>query len=382
MTSTLYDLWLAEKLSPATRNAKKLYEYFFHNAESIYNAQSTDYIRARVSSSLAEKLCSKDLSFAQRLSDYCEKNGIVPVSYSSELYPETLRSISDPPAVLFCKGDISLLKFKCLAMVGTRRATDAQLANAFEIAYKASSDVIATGLALGIDSACAHGVLEAGGKVIGVLGCGPDRVYPKENKFLFDKVIQNGLIISEFLPSSNFFPINFVKRNRIISSLSYAVLVLQSETDGGAMHTARYAHGQSKLLYTLPDCLCRDEIELLGGTVIGSCLKINENFASNPDCTLTNEQIMSIISCPVENTRTVKSNSVKEAQASAKAEEKDLSALTDIERKVYLKFTDDIMYSDALAGKEYSTGELLASLTILEMYGLIEQIPGGRYRKI
>lgn len=169
-------------------------------------------------------------------------------------YPELLDTIGNPPAKLYYAGDISIVNMPCLAIVGSRKATPYGRWAAFNIAKHAAEHgvVIVSGMATGIDT-CGHlGALEGGGKTISVLGCGPDICYPNKNKELMSRIERLGLILSEYPPGRKPAPWQFPARNRIISGLAYAVLVVEADLDSGSLITAGNALEQGREVFAVP----------------------------------------------------------------------------------------------------------------------------------
>jgi DNA processing protein len=170
-------------------------------------------------------------------------------------YPDCLRFISVPPLLLYIKGDKQLLNTRQLAMVGSRRPSYAAQEMGYAIAKTAAAAgiTITSGLALGIDGAAHKGALAASGKTIAVVATGLDQIYPARHKKLFaDIVAKGGLIISEHCfatpPNGSYFP----QRNRIISALSQAVLVVEAALRSGSLVTARHALEQGRELLAIP----------------------------------------------------------------------------------------------------------------------------------
>jgi DNA processing protein len=181
---------------------------------------------------------------AAALLDRCDALGIGIVAVvGSSLYPSRLAHLSDPPPVLFLRGDPSLLSSPCVAIVGSRRATGAGRRTAGRIS-RGLSDArvcVVSGLALGIDGAAHRGALAAEGRTIAVLGCGPDRAYPAGNRRLFEEILERGLIVSEFPPDDPPRPHHFPRRNRIIAGLSAGVVVVEATRRSGALITVDHA---------------------------------------------------------------------------------------------------------------------------------------------
>ncbi|WP_448534784.1 DNA-processing protein DprA, partial [Pseudothermotoga sp.] len=168
--------------------------------------------------------------------------------------PPLLRESSSPPAVLFCLGDEKLLKEESVSIVGTRRMTSYGKKVAHEVAFASAKSglVVVSGLAFGIDS-CAHSAaLEASGKTIAVLGTGVDVPYPSSNRNLYERIVQEGCVVSEFAMQTKAMKQNFPVRNRIIAGLSKATVVIEAPKDSGALITARFAVEMGRDVFAVP----------------------------------------------------------------------------------------------------------------------------------
>ncbi len=186
-----------------------------------------------------------------------ERFPIVTIPRASTRYPKTLAHISDAPAVLYCRGNIKLLKEQCFAVVGTRKLT----AYGKEAAHAIVRDlvphglVIVSGLALGIDAVAHQAALDAGGNTIAVLGSGVDdkSIYPRTNHDLArDILAKNGLIVSEYPAGTQPQQFTFPARNRIISGLSRGVLVIEADYKSGALITAQLALDYNRDVFAVP----------------------------------------------------------------------------------------------------------------------------------
>ncbi|MGI6732784.1 MAG: DNA-processing protein DprA [Anaerovoracaceae bacterium] len=176
------------------------------------------------------------------------------VSLDEPRYPELLKQIKNPPLKLYYRGDFDLCNSPCLAVVGARKATPYGKWAAYNISKRAAEHgvTIVSGMASGID-ACAHmGALDVEGKTIAVLGCGPDICYPRTNSGLMKRIARLGLILSEYPPGRGPLPGQFPVRNRIISGLSYAVLVVEAGLDSGSLITAGQALDQGREVFAVP----------------------------------------------------------------------------------------------------------------------------------
>jgi len=183
----------------------------------------------------------------------CEKNGICVITYLDEDYPDSLRDIPNPPLALYIKGNFC--KSLSISIVGTRHPTEYGLKNASVFAYQLASAgiVITSGLARGIDTVSHKNALKAKGKTVAVIGSGLDRIYPPENKDLTSDIVLNGgSVLSEYPLGTSPLKFNFPKRNRIISALSFATLVIEGDYNSGSLITARYAIEQGRDVMAVP----------------------------------------------------------------------------------------------------------------------------------
>ncbi len=183
-----------------------------------------------------------------------QESGISFVGIEEEDYPKSLRHISNPPRFIFYIGRLLDKQEKNAAIVGARQrsAYGSEAARALASRLAENGIGVISGMARGIDADAHIGALETGGRTCAVLGCGVDICYPRENRYLYDKMLQEGCIISEFPPGTPAIPINFPMRNRIISGLSDIVIVIEAKRKSGSLITADFALEQGKDVYALP----------------------------------------------------------------------------------------------------------------------------------
>ena len=169
-------------------------------------------------------------------------------------YPPLLREIADPPPVLFVCGNIEVLALPQIGIVGSRNPTADGCKNArlFAAGLSAAGYVVTSGLAQGIDTEAHRGTLECNGVTIAVLGSGLERIYPEKNTALAGKIAERGAVVSEFMPEVPSYPSNFPLRNRIISGLSHAVVVVEAAEQSGSLITARLALDQGRDVMAVP----------------------------------------------------------------------------------------------------------------------------------
>lgn len=196
----------------------------------------------------------KDRAKAAALLDKAEAHGARILTTFDGDYPARLRTIGDPPVMLYAKGPSSPLYDYAVAVVGTRTPSD----HAARIAFRIGADLAAagvtvtSGMAMGIDSEAHSGALSAGGRTIAVLGTGIDRVYPPTNVKLFNRICEQGMILTEYPPGTGPAPHNFPARNRIVSGISLGVVIVEAGWKSGALITAREAAEQGREVFAVP----------------------------------------------------------------------------------------------------------------------------------
>ena len=247
-------IWYAEKCGVGSSQMLDIYEKF-GSIGSLYLASYDEYIQKGVSERMAQILSDKSLDRTYDIIKFCENTGTGILTYSSENYPQSLRSLKDPPAVLYYAGNMPDLNNRlCIAAVGTRKMSEYGMRSAYKIAYEVASAgaVIVSGMALGIDAVAAGAAISARGTTVAVLGCGIDVIYPKEHSRLYNAICERGAVLSEYPPSTEPHGYNFPVRNRIISGLSQGTVVIDAGIKSGALITARTAILQGRDVYAVP----------------------------------------------------------------------------------------------------------------------------------
>lgn len=263
MDDYIYAIWLSCALGPGSIYGGRLIEKYGSFRE-IYKLKETDYIAAGIKSDTAvmARLLDKSLDEQQRILSFCVHNCFDIIEYTSNMYPGRLRAIKDPPPVLYTRG--RMIDFDdnlCIAIVGTRSYSDAGWNSTYKISsvLARSGVIVVTGLASGIDTAATRAALEASSFAVGVLGSGLEKIFPSENKELFEEMYRKGLLISERPPFSEIIGRYFPVRNRIISGLCNGVLVGEGNTRSGAMITAAHAAAQGRHIYAIPGDISNEE---------------------------------------------------------------------------------------------------------------------------
>ncbi len=208
----------------------------------------------RAPAAALDALAGGDLATAEKMMKECRRRGISIVAWGTEEYPKRLAEISDPPAALYAIGDVSLLNTPSVAVVGTRRSSPYGRWAAREIGRRigGAGVTVVSGMAEGIDSMGHRGCLDKKGSTIAVLGTGVDVCFPRSNRELYGQIAREGLLISEFIPGEQAWAWNFPQRNRLISGLSSAVIVVEGALKSGSMITANLAAEQGRDVYAVP----------------------------------------------------------------------------------------------------------------------------------
>lgn len=291
---------------------------------------------------------------------------------STEDYPPLLRQIADPPLALYTQGDASRLSHHAVAMVGTRRPS----AYGSSVAHRLAGDlaqrqvVIVSGLARGIDSASHRGALEACGQTVAVLGSGLDVIYPRENKKLAEKVIENGVLVSEFPLGTPPVPENFPIRNRIISGLSLGVVIVEAAEYSGSLITARLALEQNREVFAVPGNITSPQSfgpNLLikqGAKLVDQWLDVIEEFPAS-------------IRMQLFPTGKASEKAALESNATLPFAE----SLSGDQKAVFGALrVDEALFVDAICGSvALPQPRVLTALLGLEMGGLVKQLPGMNF---
>ncbi len=221
--------------------------------QATNNSKSSGILSKDILNELKDTIAQKSKEFG-RIYDYCARNKIEILSYFDQEYPDKLRCITNPPLLLFLKGDLSLLNSELIAVVGSRKSSNIALDYAFKISKSLSENgfVVVSGGAVGIDTFAHKGALEHNGKTICVLATGFNKIYPVDNIELFKDIEKRGLLISEYEPDNGADRFSFLERNRITSGLSDYVFIVSSSLDGGTMSQFKHAYAQGKIIFS-PD---------------------------------------------------------------------------------------------------------------------------------
>lgn len=285
-------------------------------------------------------------------------------------YPQPLTDIFDPPLVLFYRGTLPSATDLSLALIGSRRATPYghQVAEIFsrDLAYQGIW--IISGMARGIDSICHRGALSAGGKTLAVLGSGIDVIYPRENERLYYDICDNGAVVSEFSLGMAALAQNFPRRNRIISGLAKGVVVIEAALNSGTMHTVNHALEQGKDVFAVPG-------------------PITSQYSKGTNQLIRECPSMVMATCAEDIWRRYMDSPMKRWTSHSPSVNSQAPAMdknNEEEKKLLTILQTPYQFDQLVAMSELglTTAQLASLLTILEVKGLIRQLPGKYYQTV
>ena len=373
----IYWLWLALRTGMSERDKVAALTHF-GSPEDCYYAE--DYSDLELSRDAAASLQNKELKEAEDILAACEKKKIHILTFGDSQYPSILRNIIDPPMVLYYKGILpDFDREPMIGIVGTRKASAYGMTTARQIARQiaAHGGTVVSGMAEGIDAMATWGALDASKMAVGVLGCGVDRIYPICNRELFRKMEQLGCLISEYPPGTPPNRWNFPRRNRIISGLSCGVLVVEAPAKSGALITARQALEQGRDVFVVPGNIgvssCEGSNALLkeGASLVTSGWDVIGEYAYRyPDQIRENIQLV-----PQEDDKIVVDNELPPLYSDLEMIAEDLS---EMEKAILSAIGAQEQLIDTVIAKTgFTSSDVLAALTMLEVSGYVTTRPGG-----
>ena len=372
---------------------------YFGSAKALFDAGETEW---RMSPVLVprqiEKLCVSTEAQANEVLATCKMNGWQVVPYDDPHYPERLRSIFNPPAVLYVDGELPDIDNSIvIGIVGTRRASDyaVKAADVMSRGIAERGAIVASGGALGVDTAAHNGAMLAGGKTIAVLGCGLGTKYLMENKPLRDAVVKNGALITEFQPFTPASKYTFPIRNRIISGISLGVLVVEASVKSGSLITANYALEQGRDDFALP-CSILDPAfagtnKLIDDGAIVATKPLDLLYPYAEEYGVKIDEVKSVSKIMRETgdksanvygkARDISFDNLQAGRKKREARQKAAAELSGKTKAVFNALGEEYQSADEISrAAGLSIGEALTALTALEIAGLAASAGGKRYR--
>ncbi len=404
-------LWLATRTGMGDKTKGLLLEHF-QDPEAIYFAPEAELKGIPgLSPSAVERIMDKDLTSCAEILQTCTDKGIHILTMQDAAYPNRLKNIPDPPTVLYYKGRLPDFDSNpVIGVVGTRKASLYGMTSAKRLGYQiaACGGMLVSGMASGIDGVAMKGALTAGGCVVGVLGCGADVVYPASNRYLYADTEKYGCLLTEFPPGTAPMGKNFPRRNRIISGLSCGVLVVEAPEKSGALITARLCADQGRDVFVVPANIdvesARGSNSLLreGATPVSSGWDILSEYThlfpgkirqSRTDTRLTSteEELSQERETPQKvaeprkkpapkrlKKESPRKKDIDNSEKSAYIDNKNTpSALNEREEAIVSQLQNGRkLVDDVIAQSGLGAGVVLATMTLLEVRGIIRRLPG------
>lgn len=384
-----YWLWLTE-LPGLTNQTRLALLRHFPSPEDVYYADPEEVLLTEgITRQQAELLKNKDLSAADRILADCQRLNIRILTLQDAAYPGRLKNIYDPPCLLYVQGRLPVFDEEvAVAVVGTRDCTPYGITCAEKLGYGLTRGgaVVVTGLARGIDAAATRGALRAGGITAAVVGNGLDVRYPPESRYLYEDVAAAGVLLSEYPPGSEPLGWHFPVRNRILSGLCLATLVVEAPEHSGALITAGTALEQGREVFAVPGPIdaptsvgCNQLIRDGGGMVSEAWDLLREYEARFPDKLRPGEakhqpSILGYQARQKEEPRPV--------PPSVSLSHNDLSLTDDqIALLKALPEEEPMLVDDLIEQTDIPTRRVLSALTVLEIEHLVQQHSGKRYTR-
>lgn len=383
MSMLRYWIWLSSLSTGALRpeKAKELLAYY-GSPRDIYFAAAAEYktvteLRESEISALEEK----SFDTAEKILENCKRLGVTILTMQDTAYPDRLRNIYDPPAVLYVLGRLPDIDSEAaVAMVGSRESSAYGLVTAEKLAGQiaAHGGIIVSGMAKGIDAAAHRGALINGGITIAVLAGGPDDIYPRQNRELYEDIVATGAVVSEIPPAMGEIRRDFPRRNRIISGLSISVVVVEAAEHSGTRHTVREALSQGREVFAVPGNIDAENS-------IGCNRLIGEGaipVTSGWDILREAQPLFpdKIKAAPYKKPIDTADN--REEPAAVKGPRDDLETMSPEERAIFSLLLDKgvMQADDIIEATRMSAQQTLSALTLLELRGSVMQKSAGVYQ--
>lgn len=374
---TEYYVWLQLSLGAGSIRAKKALGYF-GNAENIYKASAKERLSSGIfTQNELKRLNTLKIESAKKTVSDCKKYGIEIITAADKKYPSCLLNTDNPPAVLYVKGEMpDFDNTPSICIVGPRKVSDYGRKASYSLSFRLAKAgmIIVSGGAVGSDYYAHLGALKAGGKTVLVMGCGIEPDYLSENKKLRHHVAENGCLISEYPPKTGTTRFSFPIRNRIMSALCDATVVIEAGKKSGALNTAGHAAEQGKDVFVIPGSPTAEEYA-------GSNALLRDGAKPLLDVSdIFNEYIPRF-----PDKIDIKKAYEKPEKAEEKIEKKEIykkistDTLSNEAKIVYNHLDKHKFYPEELSDTGLSSTEILSALTELEIEMLIKALPGGCY---
>ena len=369
------DAWLTVLQSAAPAKSQRLTTLLDQHAavSDVVDLPRTALLAAGISARQADRLKTPDRERIDQWRSWLDRPGRSLITRKSPDYPALLKELPDPPLALWIDGARSdLLNSPQLAMVGSRKPTanGRETARRFARYLSERGLTIVSGLATGIDGASHRGGLEGCGSTVAVLGSGSDVLFPRSHKRLAAEIIDKGLIVSEFPPGTPPLAAHFPQRNRIIAGMSAGTLVVEAARRSGSLITARLAGNYGREVFAIPGSIHNPMAK-------GCHRLIQQGAKLVEDAADVLVELPPLLQLAVETeAQTV------DTQSDAPAETESLASRPGYKDLLAALGFDPCGISDLARRTGLTAAELSSMLLLLEMEGLVEALPGGRYSRL
>lgn len=397
MADLKYWIWLTSRKGLGAGGALAMLDHF-SSPERAYYAGREDYEALPLADHVKSSLMDKSMDEPDRILGECDRLGLRIVTFRDAGYPQRLREIAVPPAVLYIKGkDFRFDEEVAIGVVGARRAAQSsrERAERFGMGLAAAGALVVSGIAEGIDSCALTGALKGGGPVVSVLAGGVDKIFPKESRFLYADVAAAGALISEYPPGTPHKGDHFAPRNRILSGLCLGVLAVECEPKSGTMLTVEHALDQGREVYAIPiglnercargtNRLIRDQKARL----VEDARDILEDFVDLYPAKLASIAPLSpaVVQARLSGQRDKpREEPPKKPEPPPSGREvipagEQKSRFTDDELAILAATASAALTSDEIVERtQITTKRVLSALTMLQVQGVLEERPGRRF---
>ena len=325
------------------------------------------------------RFCDPDLFAAKEQQTACRNRNINLIAYGDPDYPVFLREIADPPVLLFAKGTVpDTFGSPSITIVGTRNCSDIGKRLTARLAYDLSrfGFTVVSGMARGIDTYAHKGCLMANrSPTVAVLAGSVEDVYPAENRQLYELICQNGAVVSEVPPGSRIGKWASHQRNRVLSGLTFATVVVESGVRGGSMITAHHALEQNRTVFAVPGAPSAQKSE---GTNL--LIKSGAMLCSDLNDILNEYRLMFHETIDTVDVAAMRRRAANSRAARQKALQERLRLLDEDGKRIYEALAPDGQTADGLCEiTALPLFEIISRLQDMEFKDLVEQIPGGIY---
>jgi DNA processing protein len=333
---------------------------YFSSARKVWNLSEKSLMEVGLGQKLVRGFLAYKIKFKpEEYFRLLKKLEIKVITEDDPSYPVNLKGLTNAPVVLYLKGDIIPNDTNAVGIVGARKMTvyGKEVTEIFSSALASLGVTIVSGLAIGVDSVAHRAALESGGRTIAVMGCGLDRLYPPQNFQLAKAIAASGALLSEYPLGYPALPVNFAVRNRIISGVSRALLVVEGAAKSGTLLTASHAAEQGRVVFAVPGPIT-SPLSAAPNFLIKNGAKV----ADGPKEILRELNLQTMVD-------------IGEVEKVMPADEN--------ETQIIKLITDEPLHLDEIARiSSLEVGLLSARLTMMELKGLVKHLGGGVYRRI